>query len=275
MTVLEAVVLGITQGITEFLPVSSDGHLIIVPWLFGWERFGLGFDVVLHAATLGATIAYFRKEVWRLARGLFSRGVERRSDRRMAWLIIGATVPSALIALAFEPLVESVEVLPMPSQVRIAGGFLLLTALLLGTAELLAKRARARAAAQTELPASKALAVGVAQGFAVAPGLSRSGITIATGTALGMPREDAAQFSFLLSIPIIGAALAKKLLDVVSGGVELPAAGPLLAGIVTTAVVGYGAIAFLLPYVRKHTLWAFAVYTALLGTAILVTSAIL
>lgn len=275
MTVLEAVVLGVTQGITEFLPISSDGHLIIVPWLFGWERFGLGFDVVLHAATLGATIAYFRKDVWRLARGLFSRSADRRADRRQAWLIIGATVPSALIALAFEPLVERVEQLAMTSQVRIAGWFLLLTSLLLGGAELLAKRARTRTATQAELPAAKALAVGVAQGFAVAPGLSRSGITIAAGTALGMPREDAAHFSFLLSIPIIGAALAKKLLDVAGGGVALPPAGPLVAGIVTTAVVGYGAIAFLLPYVRKHTLWAFAVYTALAGTAILVTSAIL
>jgi undecaprenyl-diphosphatase len=272
--VVQAIVLGITQGITEFLPISSDGHLILVPALFGWERFGLGFDVVLHAATLVATVAYFRRDVARLARALVTKGEGLARDRRLAWYLVAATVPSVVVALAFESAVDRVETLAVSTQVAIVGGFLLLTAVLLAGAELLARRVTVTIAAAEDIPLKRALAIGLAQGFAVAPGLSRSGTTIAAGVALGITRQEAARFSFLLSIPIVAAATAKKvLLDVALGGEALPAPGPLVAGLLTTAVVGYAAIAFLLPFVRKHSLVPFAVYTALVGTAILVTSA--
>lgn len=275
MDALQAFVLGITQGITEFLPISSDGHLILVPALFGWARFGLGFDVVLHAATLLATIAYFRADVARLARALVTRGEALARDRRLAWVIIAATVPSVIVALGFEPLVEGVETYTMRTQLIIVGIFLLLTAALLASAELLGRRARARVDAAEDVPMRSALVIGFAQGFAVAPGLSRSGTTIAAGVALGLKREEAARFSFLLSIPIVAAATAKKvLIDVVVKGGVLPPALPLAVGLATTAIVGYAAIAFLLPYVRKHSLAIFAVYTALVGTAILVTKVI-
>lgn len=274
MGVVQAIVLGITQGITEFLPISSDGHLILVPALFGWERFGLGFDVVLHAATLVATVAYFRRDVARLARALVTKGEGLARDRRLAWYLVAATVPSVVVALAFESAVDRVETLAVSTQVAIVGGFLLLTAVLLAGAELLARRVTVTIAAAEDIPLKRALAIGLAQGFAVAPGLSRSGTTIAAGVALGITRQEAARFSFLLSIPIVAAATAKKvLLDVALGGEALPAPGPLVAGLLTTAVVGYAAIAFLLPFVRKHSLVPFAVYTALVGTAILVTSA--
>lgn len=275
MTALQAIVLGITQGITEFLPVSSDGHLILVPALFGWDRFGLGFDVVLHAATLLATIAYFRRDLWRLVLAVFSRRVERARDRRLAWVLVAATVPSVIVALAAEPLVDRVETLPMTAQVAIVGAFLLVTAAILGGATLLARRARTTVGAAEDVSIKTALLVGLAQGFAVAPGLSRSGTTIAAGVALGIEREEAARFSFLLSVPIIAAATAKKvLLDVIVGGEALPGALPLTVGLVTTTIVGYGAIALLLPFVRKHTLAPFALYTAIVGTAILVMSII-
>lgn len=274
MTVLQAIVLGITQGVTEFLPISSDGHLIVVPALFGWKRFGLGFDVVLHAATLLATVAFFRHDIVGLARALVTRDPGHARDRRLAWYLIAATVPSVVVALALEPYVERVETLPMDSQVAVVGVFLLVTAVLLAGAESLAKRSQAVAAAE-DVPLRKALAIGLAQGFAVAPGLSRSGTTIASGIALGFDREEAARFSFLLSIPIVAAATAKKiLLDVIVGGEALPAPVPLVAGLVTTALVGYAAISFLLPFVRRHTLAPFAVYTAVVGTAILVVSAV-
>ncbi|MDY0341774.1 MAG: undecaprenyl-diphosphate phosphatase, partial [Coriobacteriia bacterium] len=134
-------------------------------------------------------------------------------------------------------------------------------------------RSRQTVEAAEDIPLRQALAIGVAQSFAVAPGLSRSGTTIAAGVGLGIKREEAARFSFLLSIPIIFAATAKKiLLDVIVQGEKLPEAGPLIAGLITTALVGYAAIALLLPYVRKHSLAAFAIYTAILGTAILVSS---
>lgn len=272
MGALQAFVLGVTQGITEFLPISSDGHLIIVPALLGWSRFGLGFDVVLHASTLVATIAYFRRDVWALAVALFSRTAARARERRLAWVIIAATVPSVVIALAFEGLVERVETYTMGTQVTVAAAFLLVTAVLLGGAEILSRRVKHTTALAEDVSWKQALGIGVAQGFAVAPGLSRSGITIATGVALGIKRDEAARFSFLLSIPIVGAATAKKvLLDVIVGGEALPGAWPLAIGLLTTAVVGYGAIALLLPYVRKHSLWAFAIYTAIAGTAILVS----
>ncbi|HZL05255.1 MAG TPA: undecaprenyl-diphosphate phosphatase [Coriobacteriia bacterium] len=271
MDALQAVVLGITQGITEFLPISSDGHLILVPWLLGWKRFGLGFDVVLHGATLLATVAYFRADVARLARGLFSRNETLARDRRLAWVLLAATVPSVIVAFAFEPLVETVETLSMQSQTAITAVFLLLTAALLAGAEWLGRRSRTTVALAEDIDLRRALTIGFAQGFAVAPGLSRSGTTIATGVALGMKRDEAARFSFLLSIPIVTAATAKKvLLDVIIGGEALPPAFPLMIGLITTAIVGYAAIAFLLPYVRRHTLAIFAVYTALVGTAILV-----
>jgi undecaprenyl-diphosphatase len=275
VSLLEAVVLGVTQGITEFLPISSDGHLILVPAILGWNRFGLGFDVVLHAATLLATITYFRHDVWKLLTSLLSKAGDRARDRRLAWLLIIATVPSVVIALAFEPLVGRVETLSMPTQVTIVGAFLLVTAALLGGAELLARRAKTAISTAEEIPLSRALIIGFAQGFAVAPGLSRSGTTIAAGVALGMKRDEAARFSFLLSIPIVGAATAKKiLLDVIVGGEALPSALPLAVGLITTAFVGYGAIAVLLPYVRRHSLWVFAIYTMIAGTAILIMNAL-
>jgi len=275
MTALQAIVLGITQGITEFLPISSDGHLILVPALFGWDRFGLGFDVVLHAATLLATIAYFRRDLWRLVLAVFSRRDERARDRRLAWVLVAATVPSVVVALAAEPLVDTVETLPMATQVAIVGAFLVFTAALLGGATLLARRVNGTIGSAEDVPMKTALLIGLAQGFAVAPGLSRSGTTIAAGVALGIEREEAARFSFLLSVPIIGAATAKKvLLDVIVGGEALPGALPLTVGLVTTAIVGYGAIALLLPFVRKHTLAPFALYTAVVGTAILVMTVI-
>jgi len=207
VSAFQAFILGITQGITEFLPISSDGHLILVPALFGWERFGLGFDVVLHTSTLAATIAYFRKDVWRLAKALFSRAADHARDRRLALFLIYATIPSVIIALAFEPLVDQVETFTMTTQVTIVGPFLLVTAALLGGAEFLAKRVK---------------------------------------------------------------ATKKILLDVIIGGEALPPALPLIVGLATTAVVGYAAIAILLPFVRKHSLAAFAVYTVIVGTAILV-----
>jgi undecaprenyl-diphosphatase len=273
VALIEAIVLGVTQGISEFLPISSDGHLILVPALLGWKRFGLGFDVVLHAATLLATVAYFRRDLAGLVMALLSRSPDRTRERRLAWYLIAATVPSVAVALAAEPLVDRVETLAMHTQVTIVGAFLLVTSVFLVAAEASGSRARHAIAAAEDVTLPRALAVGLAQGFAVAPGLSRSGTTIAAGVALGITREEAARFSFLLSVPIIAAATAKKVLvDVVIGGATLPPALPLAAGLIVTTLVGYGAIALLLPFVRRHTLRPFALYTALVGTAILVWS---
>lgn len=277
MLLLQAVVLGIVQGITEFLPISSDGHLILVPSLLGWERFGLGFDVMLHAGTLLATVLYFRKDVTRLALGLFSRVRERADDRRLAWLLIGSAVPSVAVVLALEPFIDGVEARPVTEQIVITAFGLLATTVVLGASEIIGARLHARGTCDDrseELSWTKALAIGFAQGFAALPGLSRSGTTIATGQALGMSRGEAARFSFLMSIPIISAATAKKLLDLVQGEGSLPSLGVTVLGVAVTTAVGYAVIWFLLPFVRKHSLWWFAAYTAVAGILLLVRYAL-
>lgn len=284
MGLIQAVVLGIVQGITEFLPISSDGHLILVPSLLGWARFGLGFDVMLHAGTLLATVLYFRDDVWRIASGLLSRDAERARDKRLALLLIGATVPSVGVVLLLDGFVEGVERRPVDQQIVISAIGLLLTTVILGVSELIARREKNLAGDvgmvaddpgvqeddSSHLPWWKALAIGFAQGFAALPGVSRSGTTIATGQALGMTRGEAARFSFLMSIPIIGAATAKKTLDILSGEGSMPPLEVTLVAVLVTTVVGYAVIGFLLPFVRKHSLWWFAAYTAIAGILLLV-----
>jgi len=268
----EAVVLAIVQGVTEFLPISSDGHLILVPSLLGWQRFGLGFDVMLHLGTLLATVVYFRSDVMALIRGLLSRASEHASDRRLALMLIGATVPSVVVVLALESFIDGVELRPVDQQIVISAIGLLVTSVVLGGSEIIARAEKKRGPAVEDsatIPWWKALAIGFAQGFAALPGVSRSGLTISTGQALGISRGEAARFSFLMSIPIISAATAKKLLDLMQGQGSMPPLQVTLVGITVTALVGYGVIWFLLPFVRKHSLWWFSAYTAVAGILLL------
>ncbi len=272
MGIFEAVVLGIVQAVTEFLPISSDGHLILVPSLLGWSRFGLGFDVALHAGTLLATVAYFRADVRDLAVAMTSPSPDRAADRRLAWMLIGATVPSVVVVLALESFVEGVERRPVTQQITISAWGLIVTTVTLLGSELIARRTRSplkgtQDAASIGWP--RALIVGFAQGFAALPGVSRSGTTIATAQALGLPRGEAARFSFLLSIPIVGAATVKKLADVLTGHGSLPPLWVTVAGVLTTTLVGYAVIHFLLPFVRRHSLGWFAAYTAIAGILLL------
>lgn len=177
MGFIEAVVLAVVQAVTEFLPISSDGHLILVPSLLGWQRFGLGFDVMLHFGTLIATLAYFRRDVARLAKGLFSADPARGADRRMAWMLIGATVPSVAVVLALEPFIDGVETRPVEQQIVISAVGLLVTSVVLGASELIAYAEKKRTPAIEDaatIPWWKALTVGFAQGFAALPGVSRS-----------------------------------------------------------------------------------------------------
>lgn len=273
MGLVEALVLGVVQGFTEFLPISSDGHLVLVPALLGWKRFGLTFDVVLHAGTLVATVVYFRRDIARLLASIPKRA-ERPGERRMVGMLVLGTAVSGVVALLAEEAVESVETLPVVAQTALSGGFLVLTAALLAGAEFLAKRRAGTLALPAEEAVTwrKAVGVGLAQGTAVAPGLSRSGTTIASGLALGLTREEAARFSFLLSIPIVALATLKKLADVALGRGAVPSPEALAVGFLASAAVGYLAVAWLLSYVRKHSLYPFAIYTAVVGTAVLLWS---
>jgi len=215
--IVEAIVVGIVQGLTEFLPVSSSGHLVVVPNLLGWDEPSLAFDLVLHLGTLLAVVVYFWDDLWRLAASVFARGRQGENGggeiaegRRMLGYLIVGTIPAGLAGLAFDDFFE--DLFDKPLWVCL---FWAVTALILVVAEAFHRRAAAKT-----FTWSLALAVGMAQAVALAPGISRSGATIALAIAVGVSRTEAARFSFLLAVPaIVGAALA-TMLDVSSPSVR-------------------------------------------------------
>ena len=262
MDVLEAIVLGVVQGITEFLPISSTGHLILVPWFLGWEQQGLAFDVALHIGTLFAVLWYFRKDWIAFARGGIRLVQGRRNDpdARMAGLIAAATIPGALAGLLAEDLVETYLRSPLVVAV---------TLIALALALIAAERHGRREKQLDGVSWKDALIVGLAQALAIVPGVSRSGVTITAALFRGMQREAGAHFSFFLSAPIIAGAGAKKTLDLFSEGLTGDAMAMLGIGILTSAIVGYMAIAFLLRYLATHTTYAFIYYRIALGIVVL------
>jgi undecaprenyl-diphosphatase len=262
MTVFEAIVLGLTQGAAEFLPISSSGHLVIVPALFGWDHPPLAFDVLLHLGTLLAVVVYFRADLRRMMLGFFSRGPEHASERRLAWLIIIGTIPTGMIGLAFDDVFERLF-----GAVAYVGVFLLVTAAVLTLAEWLSRQRSHDPAAMRWWQAAL---IGVAQGAAIAPGISRSGATMAAGLGIGLDREQAARFSFLLSVPSILLAGAWAARELLGGEVLMPSVGACALGFLAAAVSGYAAIAGLLAYLRKRPLYPFAAYCAAAGLGIVV-----
>ncbi|MBA4370421.1 MAG: undecaprenyl-diphosphatase [Coriobacteriaceae bacterium] len=262
MGLLQAVALGFVQGATEFLPVSSDGHLALVYRAFGSAP-DLTFEVFLHFATLLAMLVYFRSDLMSLLRSLTSAG-KGSAERRLALRIAGGTVLTGAVALALEPLVE-----PMSASGLWLGVWFLTTAALLAVGEFLGPRVPRTDGAQA-LTWPRTTLVALLQGLAVLPGLSRSGSTIAGGMLAGLRRDEAARFSFLLGIPIITLAAAKDAVGIASGTVALPGAGASAAGFVVAGVTGYLAVWGLLALVKRHSLMVFSVYTAVVGTALLI-----
>jgi undecaprenyl-diphosphatase len=259
MNELQALLLGVVQGLTEFLPISSSGHLILVPWLLDFHYleqhpdFNKTFDVALHVGTLVAVIIYFRGDLAELVRaGLASvrkRSIDTQSER-LAWLVVLATVPAALAGAAFESFIE--DHLGDPWQIAI---LLAIFGVLLGAADRLPERLE-----MTGLRWRSALGIGVAQSLALAPGVSRSGITITAARALGLTRDAAARFSFLLLTPVVAGAAMSKGADVVKNGLPPGSGGPIAVGVVAAAVSGYAAIWVLLRYVRTHSYDVFVWY---------------
>lgn len=256
---IEAIVLGIVQGATEFIPVSSSGHLVIVPWLLGWDHQGLLFDTVLHWGTLAAIFAVFWRDFWRIIVASL-QSIVRRSladpNARLGWFIVVGSVPAALTGLLFKDFIESLFASHLA-----AAGFLLVTAALLAGSEQLAARARQDKQAET-MTWADVIVIGLAQAIALAPGISRSGSTIATGLARGLNRAAAARYSFLLGTPaFFGAGLLQISDALATDGAEVAAQFPfLVVGFVASAVTGFLAIRFLLTYLRRHTLYVFAIY---------------
>ncbi len=266
---LQALVMGIAQGLTEFLPISSSGHLLLIPYLFGWDDpfiESLSFSVVLHAGTLGALLVYFRAD-WRrlIPAGLATlrdRSFAGSPDRRLAWLIAAATVPAMIAALLFNDLIEE--------GVRQAG---LVAAMLViaGVVLWLADRYGPRTHAIDRLTFRGAIGIGIAQALALIPGVSRSGISMTAGLFAGLDRADAARFSFLMATPITAMAVVYESVKLVSG--ETAGAEPiaLVVGVAASFISGILAIAVLLRYLRSNSFTIFVVYRFVLAAIVVAT----
>ncbi len=260
MTVLQAIVLGIVQGLSEFLPVSSSAHLALVPWLLHWSDPGLAFDVALHFGTLLAVLWYFRAEWLKLIVAakdiVVTRRVEGEEQRRVVFLII-ATIPGAIAGLALERQAEHAFRDP-----RLIALLLILMGIVLWWVDKSAVQDRPLGAMRW----TDALLIGLAQMFAILPGVSRSGSTITAGRALALTREGAAVFSFLMSMPIIAAASLLKVPQVLRTEGLSPT---LIAGVVASAVSGWLAISVLLRFVVRRSYGIFAWYRIAVGLVVL------
>lgn len=263
VTLWQAILLGLLQGLTEFLPISSSGHLVIVPYLLGWPDPGLFMDAMLHTGTLLAIVLYFFEDIVGLIKAAI-HSLRSKSladpDARLAWGLVIGTIPAAVIGFLFEDWFETLFGNPMA-----AAAFLLGTAFLLILSEYLGQKQRPI----TAISWLEALGIGFAQSLAIAPGLSRSGTTIAAGLLMGFRREDAARYSFLLAIPIMAGVTGYNILKLILGEVVITSFGMVVVGTLVAAIAGYLAIAALLVLVRRRSLWPFAIYCILLGSAVL------
>jgi undecaprenyl-diphosphatase len=269
MSELEALLLGIVQGLTEFLPISSSGHLILVPWLQDYRfllehpGFNKTFDVALHAGTLIAVVAYFRVELRAMAVGfartIRARRVGQHVDERLAWVVIVATIPAVIVGAVGEDWID--ENLGEPWMISV---------LLIGFGLLLFHADRHPGThGIEEVGMRHGVLIGLAQSLALSPGVSRSGITMTAGRYLGLSRETAARVSFLLLVPVTAGAVVYKGIEAASEGLPEGVVGPMIVGTIASALSGYAAIAGLLRLVRTHSYSPFVVYRVGAGLFVL------
>lgn len=268
MPIIHAIVLGLVQGLAEFLPISSSGHLLLVPWLFGWHDFDSpaiekAFDVALHLGTLTAVVAYFRRDLVVYVRDGVSMIVRRERpvtpEGRLAWLLVLSALPAAAVGAVAENYID--EKLGTPFLIAVS---LIVFGVLLGWAD--------RRAGQRELDdytRRDALSVGAAQVLALNPGTSRSGITMTAARFLGFDRNSAARASFLMAIPVTAGAVALKLFKLIGDGVPDGLVVPMIVGIVTSGVSGWLAVWGILRLVRTRSFTPFVVYRVGLGVVVL------
>lgn len=277
MDIIQAIILGIVQGLTEFLPISSSAHLVLVPKLIGvtysTPSAAVAFDTLLHLGTLVAVVGFFWRDILSLIkalvfsildifRGKFKTGLKEDSFKRLTWLLVVGTIPAGLAGILLQKQFEALF-----NSVVAVGFFLLITGILLWAAE----RVKTGHKEVKEVTFKNALVIGIFQALAIAPGISRSGATIAAGLFSGLERKLAARYSFLLSIPAILGAAAVQLKDI-GAGFEANTV-VLIAGFLAAAIFGYLAIAFLLRIItRKRSLMIFAYYCWIVGAATLILS---
>lgn len=260
MPILHAIVLGIVQGLTEFLPISSSGHLAVVPWLFGWKELtnnpdlNQTFDVALHLGTFLGALAYFWRDIWNI--------VVTPARHRLGVLLLLATIPAGLVGVAFESALAD-------ANIWLIGVMLIVFAVVLAVAD---KRLATRTAEMGDRPFGirDAAIMGLAQAAALQPGVSRSGVTISAGRFLGFDRESAARLSFLMAMPVIaGAGGVKGLKILVNGGLAPGLTAPFFAGMLASAVTGAIAVWFLLRLVKTRSFTPFVIYRVVAGLAII------
>jgi undecaprenyl-diphosphatase len=274
MDIIQAIIIGLVQGLTEFLPVSSSAHLIFAQQALGVADVGLAFDVLLHVGTLVAVIVYFFNDIVNMIKGFLLSLVDLKNGnfmgelkkdpyKKLAWLTILATIPIGIVGVLFNDIVESMFMgLTVPAFLLLITGCLLYVSQRMNTGRIDVRN----------ITLKEALIMGCGQALAILPGLSRSGTTIAAGLFAGLDKEFAAKFSFILSIPAILGAAVFQIKDLSGGSVEI---GACIAGFIVAAISGYLAISFLLKIVREKSLDIFAYYCWIVGIIVLVGSLIL
>lgn len=263
LDLLQGAILGLIQGLTEFFPVSSSGHLILVPAFFGWRDQGLAFDTILHLGTLVAVVWVFRRDISATLRGTFVQ--HDRAAKRLFYQVIVASLPGIVLGGLFGTAIETAMRGPIPVAVDLAFWGLVLFA-----ADRLSVKRQDATRDTSRVTWRQALAVGLSQALALLPGTSRSGITMTGGLLSGLDRSTAVRFSFLVSIPTIAAAGAYGLFKLMREGVPGGAAWELLAGFLVAAAAGIWAIRFLRSYVEKHSFDVFVYYRLALAVIVMI-----
>jgi undecaprenyl-diphosphatase len=269
MPIYQAVVLAIVQALTEFLPISSTAHLVLIPWLFGWKDGGLTFDVALHAGTLVAVIIYFFRDWVQIIGQAFGLNIgsdpDLRQNRNLLWLLAAGSIPIGIVGYLFDKQADTTW-----RQPYVIGTMLILVGIVMWIAE----GRRIGSKSMSTIQMNDAIAVGLAQAVSVIPGTSRSGATISAGLFRNMNRETAARFSFLLSTPAIGAAVLKKGWDIhKEGGIPADMKAPIVVGIIVSGVLGAIVIAFFLRYLRRSSLMPFVYYRIVFGIIVIALAA--
>ena len=264
MSIFQSIILGIIQGIGEFLPISSSAHLIIVPYLFNWEEHSLSFDVALHFGTLIAVLVVYFKDWWNLFKGAFDKVVHKNEsfNNKMFWYLVIATIPGAIIGKIFE---EPIEKVLRSNYLIIAIALAVMGILIYLGDKWAARKYKDKETSFEKLTLKQTFIIGLSQALAVIPGFSRSGTTILTARLMGVSRSAAAKFTFLLSVPIIFGATVLKLPDMITGF-----SFELIIGIVVSAVVGVISIKFLLKYIKTHDFAIFAYYRVIIAIIVIV-----
>jgi undecaprenyl-diphosphatase len=267
MTLFQALILGIVQGLTEYIPVSSTGHLVLVPWLLGWPDAPFTFEVLIQWGTLVGVFIYFWQDIWQIVAGVIQGLRQRRPlatfEAKLGWLVVMATIPAVVFGVIFKDFFEAFFSAPI-----YVGVFIGITSIILVIAERYGSRQRDLAS----IGWLDALIIGFWQVAAMVPGVSRSGATITGGMLRNFDRPMAARFSFLMSIPALGGAGAVALKDLLESGTMMAELPALIVGFVAAAISGYFCIRWLLSYLQGHSLYTFAIYRVILSLLVIVVA---